>query len=103
MEIQINKTFLGEISVQLILSYKMSIEETSEYKRVNIFLQTDRRRSMMGHHLAKRSTGMTLFRHPQVLEDRSPHHPRSICIISIDVYKLFSQNARFRLFFGMDE
>lgn len=91
MEIQINKTFLSEISVQLILSYKMSIEENSEYKRVNIliFPQTDRRRSMMGHHLARRSTGMTLFRHPQVLEDRSPHHPRSICIISIDVYNFF--------------
>lgn len=99
MEIQINKTFLGEISVQLILSYKMSIEETSGYKRVNIFLQTDRRRSMMGHHLARRSTGMTLFRHPQVLEDRTPPP----CIISIDVYKFFSQNARFRLFFGMNE
>lgn len=101
MEIQINKTFLSEISVQLILSYKMSIEETSEYKRVNIFLQTDRRRSMMGHHLARRSTGMTLFRHPQVLEDRTP--PPSPPYMYYIYRQFFSQNARYWLFFGMKE
>lgn len=105
MENQLNKNFLSGISFKLILFYEMSIEENSEYKRVIIFLQMGRRRSTMGH-LARRSTGTTLLRHPQVLEDRTPP-PSSpyMYYIYIDgyIYIYFSQNACFRWFFGMKE
>lgn len=105
MENQLNKNFLSGISFKLILFYEMSIEENSEYKRVIIFLQMGRRRSTMGH-LARRSTGTTLLRHPQVLEDRTPppSSPYMYYIyISMGIYIYFSQNACFRWFFGMKE
>lgn len=89
MEIQLNQNFLSGVSFKSILFYEMSIEENSEYKRVIIFLQMGRRRSTMGH-LARRSTGTTLLRHPQVLEDRTPP-PSSpyMYYISMGIYIYF--------------